>query len=408
MRPIVKVLLIVVLATAVVAGGCVGWVAWTTRPQGDPQAFEFADARIAPQLSEATVMALGEATHGNREFQRLRLQLIRKLPAFRSIVIEEDYGSVARANAYLQGGPGTPERAARSFGFALNHTREMVELLRGIRSLNTDRSPEHRIRLVGMDVQRVDANKQLALDALRSIDPDRAGELQQRLADWTDQRDPGEEDPKLRTSIRSAVDELVRALSEADRVPTDARNAATALGQHLDLAQANNYAATRAEIMAANLKRTVAEEADRGNDHTLLFAHNGHVDKASAAYSHPDLGTLASRQWGEAYRVIGTDLHHSRLITGEKGRRWEVTMTNPTPLRGLFAGTRVGYLDFATANPTNRQLLQRPVRMASAGESFQQWQAWIPWLNSVRMVPAHSYDALIMVEQATPVTPLRP
>lgn len=58
------------------------------------------------------------------------------------------------------------------------------------------------------------------------------------------------------------------------------------------------------------------------------------------------------------------------------------------------------------ASAENRDLLGRPVRMASAGEAFQQWQAWIPWFNSVQMVPSASYDALILAQQATPVTPL--
>ncbi|MGD7707538.1 hypothetical protein [Microlunatus sp. Y2014] len=51
-------------------------------------------------------------------------------------------------------------------------------------------------------------------------------------------------------------------------------------------------------------------------------------------------------------------------------------------------------------------LLERRVPMASAGESFRQWQAWIGPLRAVPMVPADSYDALVLVARATPVTPL--
>ena len=68
--------------------------------------------------------------------------------------------------------------------------------------------------------------------------------------------------------------------------------------------------------------------------------------------------------------------------------------------------TEQGYLEFATASAENRELLGRPVRMASAGERFEQWQAWIPWFNSVEMVPTASYDALILVDRAAPTTPL--
>ena len=97
--------------------------------------------------------------------------------------------------------------------------------------------------------------------------------------------------------------------------------------------------------------------------------------------------------------VIGTEFVSSRFRTGEGRQRWEVTMNNPTPLRGMFTGTTQGYLEFAMASAENRELLGRPVRMASAGEAFQQWQAWIPWFNSVEMVPSASYDALILVQR---------
>ncbi|SDR89220.1 erythromycin esterase family protein [Microlunatus soli] len=403
LRTPVKVLLITVLATVIVIGGAIGWTSWTRRPQGEPQATEFAGAEIAPRLSNATVLALGEATHGNHEFQQLRLQLVGKLPSFGAIVLEEDYGSVARANAYLQGGPGTAQDATRSFGFVLNHTEEMAHLLEGIRRINDRRTPDRRIRLVGMDVQRIDANKQLALDGMRTIDPALATEIGRKLHGWNDvTTDPG--DPRR---VDEALDVLADRLSTSDDVARDARNAATALQQNRQLDRAGDYAATRARIMAENLRRTVSEEAARGNDHTLLFAHDGHLDKTSAAYAHPDLGALAARRWGDRYRVIGTDLHESRLRTGDRERRWEVRLTNRSPLRGMFAGTRIGYLDVAAATPANRRLLDRRVRMASAGESFHQWQAWVPWLNSVSMIPSRSYDALIMVDRATPVTPLR-
>ena len=112
------------------------------------------------------------------------------------------------------------------------------------------------------------------------------------------------------------------------------------------------YGKVRAEVMAANLARTVEQQRDRGNEHTLLFAHDGHVDKASAAFRDADLGKLAAQKWGDRYRVIGTDLHHARIVTGDREDRWTVTMNNPSPLRGIFAHTDVGYLDFAGDSDT--------------------------------------------------------
>lgn len=404
------VVAIVISALLVVGGGVAGWYAWSTRPQGEPQAVEMEKASVSDELAGATLLALGEATHGNAEFQRLRLQLVQKLPGFRAIVFEEDYGSVAQVNEYVQGGPGTAEEAARRFGFVLNHTAETAELLQWIRDHNADVPGDEQIELVGMDVQRVDANKEIALSWLESRDPALAASLTDDLAEWTDASSFADGVGAQRKAAHPLVEQLVAAITDASE-PGDhvVRNAARALQQNLDLNAASDseYGSLRAEIMATNLERTVAEQAARGNGHTLLFAHNGHVDKQSAAFSYDDVGTLAERRWGDAYRVIGTEFHHNTLLTGQRANRWNVVIDNPTPLRGLFAGTRVGWLEFSAASGANRMLLEQPVLMGSAGEGFQQWQAYVPWLNAVSMTPAHSYDVLVLVENATPVTPLK-
>lgn len=407
-RRVVLLVLAVVLALVV---GVVGWRQWSTRPRGEPQAVELAAATVSPALGDATVLALGEATHGNAELQLARLTLVQKLPRFRAIVLEEDYGSVALVNEWVQGGPGTAQDAARRFGFALNHTAEMAELLQWIREQNAGLPASQRIQLIGMDVQRVDANKQVALDWLATHDDAEAGAVRAALADWTDETSRGEHADELRVAAAPAVDRLLAAIEDVDpgaRGRQVALDAATALRQHLELKDAAGpgYAATRARIMAANVQRTVQQQRERGNEHALLFAHNGHVDKVSAAYRHRDLGELLAERFGDGYRVIGTEVHDATIRTGDHRDRWEVTLHNPTPLRGMFAGTQVGYLEFADASPVNRELLSQPVRMASAGERFQQWQAWSPWTSTVTMVPAESYDALVLVDRATPVTPL--
>ncbi len=402
-------LIIVVLALALVAvaGDAVHW--WQTRPQGNPQAVEFATAPLSPELTGATVLALGEATYGNAEFQRLRLSLVQKLPEFRALVLEEDYGSTARVNEFIQGGPGTAEEAVQRFGFVLNHTAEMAELLRWLRDHNADVSAEQRIQLVGIDAQRIHANKEIALSWLTRHDRDAAKRLRAQLTDWTDATRGATDAAERDRQARPVVQQLATAISSTPNKPGRllATKAARTLTQYLNLNEAGmDYGKRRAELMADNLNRTVTEQHERGNDHSLLFAHNGHVDKASAAFGYRDLGGLVADRLGDGYRVIGTEFVSSRFRTGEGRQRWEVTMNNPTPLRGMFTGTTQGYLEFAMASAENRELLGRPVRMSSAGEAFQQWQAWIPWFNSVEMVPSASYDALILVQQATPVTPL--
>ena len=391
---------VITIAVVVLLGIVLGAQQWMTRAQGAPEAIEFSEAKLEAPMADARIIGLGEATHGNAEFQRLRLDLVRKVDDVGVILLEEDFGRVARINRYVNGGPGDATAMAQQFGFVLNHTAEMADLLRGLREINGQRSADDRIRLVGMDVQRVDASKDLALSWLAGHDPERAAALERRLAGWDD-----ETDPNVATAT-DAVGDLIAAL-ETHPVGGGgqlARDAAEALRQNLALAKASSRLEERATIMTDNVTRAVDRLPASGR--ALVFAHNGHLDKVGAAFGGTNLGSRLSERYEERYRVIGTEFVDSTFVSGDRRERWTVTMTNRTPLRGMFAGTREGYLAFPDVSPQNRDLLGRSVGMASAGESFRQWQAWVPFVNSVSMVPARSYDALILVERATAVTPL--
>lgn len=405
-----RILAIVVLAVVVLAAAVIGGRAWTTRPQGEPQAVEFADAALGPQLTGATVLALGEATHGNAEFQDLRTELARKLPQFRTIVLEEDYGSVVMVDRFVQGGPGTAEEAALRFGFRLNKTAQVADFLQYLRDRNTTLPAEERTHLVGMDVQRVDANKQVSLDRLRASDPGAADRLATELAALTDDRRTAED----YRDASGSIDELAVAVeatgAAADPAGRIALDAARTLQQGRDLQQQPDvdYMPARSGLMFANLERAVAHSTAEGRPQVLLFAHAGHVEKTSAAYRHDDLGTLAAQRWGEGYRVIGTEFVRTRFLavplTG--GERREFSIDHPTPLRGMFTGTEQGYLEFAAVSQGNADLLHRTVPMGSAGEAFAAWQARVRPLVTVPTVPAEAYDALVLVADATPVTML--
>ncbi|MEL4359040.1 MULTISPECIES: hypothetical protein [unclassified Luteococcus] len=75
-------------------------------------------------------------------------------------------------------------------------------------------------------------------------------------------------------------------------------------------------------------------------------------------------------------------------------------------MRGIFAGTRVGYLETAQANPENRAVLDRALPMASAGSPFNQLQRWLPFFHEVKVTPSQAWDALVYVNDSHPVTPV--
>lgn len=69
---------------------------------------------------QARVIGLGEATHGNIEFQQLKLEVFKVMVekyGVRAFALEGDYGGCEEVNRYIHGGSGTAQEAAAAIGF---------------------------------------------------------------------------------------------------------------------------------------------------------------------------------------------------------------------------------------------------------------------------------------------------
>ncbi|MDN5571824.1 MAG: erythromycin esterase family protein [Propionibacteriaceae bacterium] len=403
-----RVLSVLAALLVLAVGSFYAWRTVATAPAGEPQAVEFGDASLSGDLTAATVLALGEATHGTSEFQRARLVLTQKVAdeGFTTIALEEPAGSATAVDAWLQGGPGTVEEAAAQFGFSLYRTRETAELLTWIRERNLQRPERERIRLYGIDMQRPEADKRVVLDWLGQVDPAAAAGFAERLGALTEETD---RDRDLSATVLPTVHELADAVEAAaagrdDDATLRARWSARSLVAGREYTLAGSTAADRDAIMADQLAWLVDRRAEVGGAHTLLFGHNGHLDRAGQASAVPGakLGQLAAQRWGRAYRAIGTDGHHVGFRSS--GEDFEVTVNSP--IRGIFADTTVGWLEVAGASATNRSVLERSMPMVSAGVGFAPWQAWLAPFHEVQVTPTEAWDAVIYVSDAHPSAPL--
>ena len=93
---------------------------------------------------EAQIVALGEATHGNREFQQLRLDVFQVLAekyGVRAFALEGDFGGCEAINRYIHGAGGTAAEAFSATGFAIYRTEEMENLVEWMREYNASAAP---------------------------------------------------------------------------------------------------------------------------------------------------------------------------------------------------------------------------------------------------------------------------
>jgi len=112
---------------------------------------------VGAAIGKATIVGLGEASHGTREFFRLKHRLFRYLAeehGFRLLALEANVAAMFDVNDYVLDGEGTVEEVAdHDCIHGVYRTEEVRDLLAWARSFNENRPRDDRIRIHGLDTQ---------------------------------------------------------------------------------------------------------------------------------------------------------------------------------------------------------------------------------------------------------------
>ncbi|UYQ95066.1 erythromycin esterase family protein [Chitinophaga horti] len=107
---------------------------------------------LADELAGKQVVALGEASHGTREFYLQKARIIAYLvirQQFRVLTFEFQDSLLQPVNRFVRTGEGNLKAAMKSF--ALYNTEEIYRLLMWIRQYNTSRTPADQVTIHGVD-----------------------------------------------------------------------------------------------------------------------------------------------------------------------------------------------------------------------------------------------------------------
>ncbi len=348
----------------------------------------------------ARVIALGEATHGNADFQELKLEVFRltvEKYGVRAFALEGDYGGCEQANRYIHGGGGSAAEAAAAIGFAIYRTDQMAELLSYMRQYNETAAPGEELRFYGFDMQRYAYSLGFLIEDCKALGVD-VGELEKLMdgEDWSDEYDS---EARIK-AVETARTELVAKEAAAKTL-----HYADMLLQNLSLGGADaGYADMRNAYMAQNVQWIAQQEAELGHDRIFISAHNGHVAKWGSA---DDMGTLLAKELGDAYYVIGTDFCRTRcnLPRPDHSRTYQVFYSHdPLANAAKKAGLDVCWLDF-TAIPEDSTLYPFAFDynfMGSLGEGYFWYMRLLPYSYRIFQPPATLYDSIILVADAGP------
>lgn len=350
---------------------------------------------------DAQIIALGEATHGNVEFQQLKLEVFKHLVenyGVRTFALEGDYGGCEEVNRYIHGGEGTAREAAAAIGFAIYRTKEMEELISFMRQYNESAGENEDLRFCGFDMQRHGYTFRFLTEACEELGV--AAEELEKLMDGEDWS--GAYDNPARKEI---LTQLKGKLEEKEN-SAKAVHMADMLLQYCelqDVPDADGGGTLRDQFMAENI-RWIADQ-ERTNDRLFVTGHNSHVARWG---SYDSMGRLLADEIGEGYYAIGTDFYKTNcnLPAGSSGKRTNQVFYSHDPLAkaAKIAGFDTCWLDFSKI-PENSELgvlASEYVYMGKLGESYSWFMRLLPPSYRMFQPPAELYDGMIFVTEATP------
>jgi erythromycin esterase-like protein len=334
------------------------------RPHVVPVELENAAARLLDAIDPAaSVVLVGEGTHGTQEFYRIRADLTRALiqqRGFNLVAVEADWPDAYRANQWVQlhGNDQTAEEALGDFTRFprwMWRNREVVRFLRWLHSENADRSVDARVGFYGLDLYSLHRSMERVIQYLDKVDPPAAQRARQGYACF----DAFGDDVQMygRTASlnidRSCEDEVVEQLVELRRRAAEyaLRDGRIAADEYF-VAEQNARVVRNAETyyramfqagaeswnvrdrhMMATLE-ALLDHAGRspGRARAVVWAHNSHLGDARAtglaALGELNLGQLARVRFGSACCAIGMTTHDGEVTAAHQ---WE----EPAALRAV-------------------------------------------------------------------------
>lgn len=351
---------------------------------------------------KSNIIALGEATHGNIEFQELKLDIFKQMVEkynVKAFVLEGDFGGSEHVNRYIHGGEGTPKEAAAAIGFAIYRTDQIAELISYMRQYNESAPEGEDLRFYGSDMQRIFYSFQFLNESSKEMGVDTT--ILQKLMDGEDWN--SEYDYHSRTQIITKIKhELMSKENSAKAI-----HFADMLLQYCELqTQTSSEGSTlRDKFMAENVQWILQQEQQLGYERIFVSGHNSHVAKWG---SFDSMGKLLSNKTENGYYAIGTDFYRteSNMPTRSSTKRTNQVFYSHNPLAkaSKLAGLDISWLDFASVpkNSELGELISQYTYMGNLGEGYSWFMRILPPSYRIFQQPAVLYDSMIFVADAKP------
>ncbi len=157
------------------------WISQNAIPlsTADPNVPLVFSAGLRQLVGAARVVALGEATHGTREFFQLKHRVFRTLveQGFTVFALESGQVDTRAVNAYVVNGVGNAREALGTVSMWMWETEEFQALVEWMRTWNADPTHHPKLQFVGFDMQNPTLGVKAVRQFLDRVAPDDAATL---------------------------------------------------------------------------------------------------------------------------------------------------------------------------------------------------------------------------------------
>jgi len=405
-----------------------GWLKANVLPlaSAEPRS-DFKDLeQLRPLIADARIVSLGEATHGTREFFKLKHRMIEYCVSqlgFTMIGFEAEYGATLAVNDYVLNGKGNASDVVAGMGFWTWDTEEVVALVEWVRAWNVANT--RKVKFYGFDMQSSPASGLHLLAYLDRVAPHLAAVCEQNIAPLASAY--AADDLRLMpTTVRDqAASQLATVLDafatqRAEWISRSsesewhlARQSAIVLDQFARINAMDNESLSwakswrfRDRCMAANVRSLL--DAEGHGAKAVLWAHNGHVQRSPSVFFKvielTNMGSHLHTMFGNEMVVFGFAFNQGSFqAVDETGKLRDHTVP-PAP---------EGFIDAALA-ATGLPLLALDLANIPPDGPLAKWLAAKPSQRSIGAVfhgdhtnysevanPRDKYDILLFVERTT-------
>jgi erythromycin esterase-like protein len=402
---------------------------------------------LMDQIADASLVLLGEASHGTREFYRIRAEISKRLiteKGFDAIAVEADWPDALRVSRYVQlmGSDKTADEALggfQRFPQWMWRNTEVVELVHWLRGHNERiADPQRRVGFFGIDLYSLRKSMDSVVRYLEKADPEGAKRARERYSCF----DHLAEEPQhygyaatfgmKKDCEEEVIKQLVELTAEAGRRASEPGGA---VPDELFYAQQNARVAKNAETYYRAMFQSRDESWNIRDTHMMetlealrehlskrkggpakiaVWAHNSHLGDARATemgdHGQLNLGQLVRERHrpGEAF-LLGFSTHTGTVTAASD---WDapaelkkVVPSRPDSFERLFHDTGMGQFLLPIRGRENViKALERRRLERAIGVVYRPDTERISHYFHADI--AGQFDALIHIDKTTAVQPL--